>query len=112
MNNHTWAVILAGGEGMRLRSLTQLVCGDNRPKQFVPIFGDRTLLSQTRQRLAKAVPAERTVFVVVKAHQRFYARELADVAPSRIVVQPNNKGTAAAIAYSLIRILQEDPDAI
>jgi mannose-1-phosphate guanylyltransferase len=48
---------------------------------------------------------------VVKAHQRFYADELADVTPSRVVVQPSNKGTTAAIIYSLQRItsLAGDP---
>jgi mannose-1-phosphate guanylyltransferase len=112
MNNHTWAVILAGGEGLRLRSLTQMVCGDNRPKQFCPIFGGRTLLGQTRHRLSNAVSPERTMFVVVKAHERYYEHELADVAASRIVVQPHNKGTAAAIVYSLLRILQQDEEAI
>jgi mannose-1-phosphate guanylyltransferase len=112
MDNHNWAVILAGGEGRRLRSFTQLICGDNRPKQFCPIFGGRTLLGQTRHRLSNAVAPERTVFVVVKAHERYYQHELSDVAPPRIVVQPDNKGTAAAIVYSLLRILQEDKDAV
>jgi len=47
----------------------------------------------------------------VKAHERFYADELTDVPPSRVVVQPSNKGTTAAIIYSLRRItsLAGDP---
>jgi mannose-1-phosphate guanylyltransferase len=47
----------------------------------------------------------------VKAHERFYADELADVRPSRVVVQPSNKGTTAAIICSLLRItrLAVDP---
>jgi mannose-1-phosphate guanylyltransferase len=46
---HARAVILAGGEGKRLRSLTRLISGDNRPKQFCPIFGGETLLGHTRR---------------------------------------------------------------
>jgi mannose-1-phosphate guanylyltransferase len=42
-----WGVILAGGDGVRLRPLTKLICGDDRPKQFCPLFGGRTLLEQT-----------------------------------------------------------------
>ena len=42
-----WAVVLAGGEGVRLRPLVRRVCGDERPKQFVPLLGTRTLLRQT-----------------------------------------------------------------
>ena len=51
------------------------------------------------------------MYTVVKAHERFYADELADVTPSRVVVQPSNKGTTAAIIYSLQRItsLAGDP---
>jgi mannose-1-phosphate guanylyltransferase len=47
----------------------------------------------------------------VKAHERFYAEELADVKPSQVVAQPSNKGTAAAIISSLQRVttLAGDP---
>jgi mannose-1-phosphate guanylyltransferase len=51
------------------------------------------------------------VFVVVKAHEKFYRRELADVEPAQLVVQPANKGTTAAVICSLLRItgLAGDP---
>jgi mannose-1-phosphate guanylyltransferase len=106
-----WAVILAGGDGTRLSSFTRLVSGEARPKQFCRLYGNRTLLAHTRRRLAPAIPAERTVFAVVKSHERFYNSELADVAPSRLVVQPANRGTTPAIVSSLLRIarLAEDP---
>ncbi len=34
-----WGVILAGGDGERLRPLTRLIAGDDRPKQFCPFAG-------------------------------------------------------------------------
>ena len=40
---HEWAVILAGGDGTRLRSLTRRITGDERPKQFCPLIGQNTL---------------------------------------------------------------------
>ncbi|MBZ5677577.1 MAG: hypothetical protein LAP61_25315 [Acidobacteriia bacterium] len=111
--NHpqSWAVVLAGGDGTRLRALTRSIAGEDRPKQFCRLYGARTLLAQTRSRLARAISPERTLYSVVKAHERFYAAELADVTPSRLVVQPSNKGTTAAIVYSLLRItsLAGDP---
>ena len=111
MTQQAWAVILAGGDGTRLRSLTRRITGEDRPKQFCPLYGGRTLLAQTRSRLAPAIAPERTLFTLVKAHEEFYAAELADVEPSRMVVQPANKGTTAAIIYSLQRIgsLAGDP---
>lgn len=111
--NHqqAWAVVLAGGDGTRLQAFTRLIAGEDRPKQFCRLYGGRTLLAQTRSRLAPAISPERTLFSVVKHHERFYAEELADVKPSRVVVQPSNKGTTAAIICSLLRItrLAGDP---
>jgi mannose-1-phosphate guanylyltransferase len=106
-----WAVVLAGGDGTRLQSLTRRITGEDRPKQFCRLYGGRTLLAQTRSRLANAISPERTLFAVVKAHERFYTNELGDVTPSRVVVQPSNRGTTAAIIYSLLRItsLAHDP---
>ena len=46
-----WAIVLAGGEGARLQSLTHTIEGDSRPKQFSNIFGSRSLLGHTRERL-------------------------------------------------------------
>jgi len=41
---HHWAVVLAGGDGTRLQSLTLKIAGDRRPKQFCSFFGGETLL--------------------------------------------------------------------
>ncbi len=99
------AVILAGGDGVRLRPLSRLISGDDRPKQFCPMFGDQSLLAHTRQRLAGLFEADKTLFVVTKAHESFYTDELADVDAEQIAVQPLNRGTGAAIAFALTRIM-------
>ena len=109
---HRYGVILAGGEGVRLRSLTRFVTGDDRPKQFCPLVGKTTLLAQTRQRVARNISPERTLFVLLKSHERFYARELRDARPANMVVQPLNRGTLPAILYSLLRIVQLDQQAV
>jgi mannose-1-phosphate guanylyltransferase len=111
MDRKSWAVILAGGEGSRLKSLSRFIAGDDRPKQFCALFGGKTLLGRTRARVARAIPPQQTLFVVVKKHEPYYGAELGELDPSRIVVQPANAGTSAAILYSLLRLsrLDEDP---
>jgi mannose-1-phosphate guanylyltransferase len=107
-----WAVVLAGGDGTRLQELTRRISGDSRPKQFCPLFGGKSLLLQTRERILPLFRQERTMLVVTRAHEAFYRGELLDVDESRIVLQPGNRGTAAAIALSLLRIAKREGDAL
>src|SRR4029077_531552 len=101
MSRH-WGVILAGGDGVRLRSMTRSIAGDARPKQFCPLVSEETLLTETRRRAALAVPAHRTLVVVNRARERFYAPLLADLRTRLVVAQPENRGTAPAILYALL----------
>src|SRR5258708_7227214 len=110
-NKHRWGVILAGGEGVRLRSLTRFVSGDDTPKQFCPLLGRRTLLTQTKRRVARGISERRTMYVLLSSHERFYARELTNVPPTHLIVQPSNRGTLPAILSSLMRIVRFDTDA-
>ena len=49
-----WAVVLAGGEGVRLRALVSRIYGDDRPKQYAALLDSRTLLRQTLDRVSLA----------------------------------------------------------
>ncbi len=109
---HRWGVILAGGEGKRLLPLTRRITGDDRPKQFCPIIGGKTLLDQTRSRVSRMVLAQQTLLVVTESHERFYARQASVSHPSLLLVQPQNRGTAPAILYSLLRLRELDPNAV
>ena len=109
--NDRVAVILAGGDGSRLSSLTRMIAGDERPKQFCPILDDRTLLEHTRRRVSLKIAPENTFFSLTKKHERFFKTPLWDARKSQLIVQPENKGTAPAILYSLMRLTNEDPNA-
>jgi mannose-1-phosphate guanylyltransferase len=108
----SWAVLLAGGDGTRLQSLTHKIAGDSRPKQFCRIFGDKSLLNQTRERVSPLFPSGRTMFVVTKSHEKFYREDLLNAGDSHIIEQPRNRGTGVAVAAALLRILQSDADPV
>ena len=106
-----WGVILAGGDGTRLRSLTRFICGDDRPKQFCPLFDGYTLLGHTARRAERSTPSEQTLFALTHTHRDFYAHELAGFQSQRIV-QPANKGTAPPILFSALSIARMDENAL
>ena len=106
-----WGVILAGGDGTRLRSLTRFICGDDRPKQFCPLFDGCTLLGHTSRRAERTIPTEQTLFALTHTHSDFYAHELAGFQSQRIV-QPANKGAPPPILFSALSIARMDENAL
>ena len=109
--HNRWAVILAGGDGTRLRSLTRFICGDNRPKQFCPLFEGGTLLGHTVRRAERSIPTAQILFALTHTHRDFYVQEL-DGFQSQRIVQPANKGTAPPILFSALSIARMDEDAL
>lgn len=101
-----WALMLAGGDGRRLRPLTRQIAGDPRPKQFCPIFDGETLLDRTRRRADLLTRPDHQVVVVSRPHEPYYAPLARELAPDRLVVQPSNAGTGLGILYPLLRIRQ------
>jgi mannose-1-phosphate guanylyltransferase len=110
MKSQVWAVVLAGGEGARLRGLVRTLYGDERPKQYVPLLGERTLLGDTLERVALQIPATRTVVVTTRSHARYFD-DRSDRGES-ILVQPANRGTAAGILLPIHWIGRRDPEAV
>ena len=101
-----WALILAGGDGTRLRPLTTQISGDERPKQFCALLDGETLLERTRRRADVLTRADRQVIVVSRPHLPYCEPLFRDTAPGRVVVQPENRGTAAGIVYPLLHIAE------
>jgi len=106
-----WGLILAGGEGVRLRPLTRAIAGEECPKQFCAVLGPETLLERTRRRAALAIPPARTLMALTRRHERFYQPLVGGMPPHCTLVQPEDRGTAPAILYGLQRIAALAPTA-
>ncbi len=107
-----YAIILAGGDGSRLSEVTRRITGDVTPKQFCPVIGNTSLLEQTRLRVSLAVDEDRILTVLTRSHERHYRDLLRGTLPEEnLVIQPENRGTAPAILYALLRLSKFARDA-
>jgi mannose-1-phosphate guanylyltransferase len=87
-----WAIVLAAGRGKRLAEVTRAIHGREVPKQFAALWGDRTFLQRTLDRVAMLVPPERTVVVVAEDQRRVAEQQLAGYPGLEIVRQPADRG--------------------
>jgi mannose-1-phosphate guanylyltransferase len=110
-SGQAWAIVLAAGEGMRLRSLTADGAGNTVPKQFCSLDGRTSLLTHTLTRAAAVVARERISAIVAPTHRRYWQSSLSALPASNIVVQPANRGTAIGILLPALRIARHDPNA-
>lgn len=105
-----WTIILAGGEGVRLRQLTRALHGEELPKQFAMIHGGRSLLQWTVARALRWSAPERVVVVVAAEREALARRQLMGHGVD-VVAQPSNRGTGPGLLLPLARIMARDPQA-
>jgi mannose-1-phosphate guanylyltransferase len=107
------AIILAAGEGVRLRSFVQRLRGDTLPKQYVKFFGSKSMLQTTFKRAERLIPPERTFTVVDQKHCDFAEVTQKLVAQPKIhfVIHPSNRDTAIGLLLPLAHLLERYPDA-
>jgi mannose-1-phosphate guanylyltransferase len=106
----TWALVLAAGEGSRLRALTT-TNGVAVPKQFCSLHDGPSLLQEALHRAEAVAPRQRICTIVAEQHRRWWEGPLWSLPPQNIIVQPENRGTAAGLLLPLLHIEARDPQA-
>ena len=102
------AVILAGGSGTRFWPLSRR----RRPKQFLPIAGERTMLEETAGRLRPLVPARKIYTIANAAQSRVIARLLPALPAKNRIIEPRGRNTAPSLLLATARIHAENPRAV
>ena len=102
-----WAAILAGGSGTRFWPLST----PERPKQLLPLAGDRPLLVQAVERLDGLVPPERILILTGPFLVDQVARVVPQIPRAQVFAEPRAASTAPALAWAAQWISQRDPGA-
>jgi mannose-1-phosphate guanylyltransferase len=109
MNKNHFCIIMAGGIGSRFWPLSRT----RKPKQFLDILGTgRTLLQQTFDRLRKIFPVENIYIVTNEDYEVLVGRQLPELKPGQILLEPMRRNTAPCIAYANYKIKLTNPDAL
>jgi len=111
MSNHVYGVILAGGSGTRFWPLSR----ERFPKQLLRIIGEGTLLQQTFERLLQHIGAKHMTVVTndVQAESiRLQLSKWKDDLVDNIILEPEGRNTAPAIALTALQLMHRDPEAV
>jgi mannose-1-phosphate guanylyltransferase len=102
-------MIMAGGGGTRFWPRSRQA----RPKQFLAVAGERTLLQQAVDRIeACALPPERCWVLTGAAYVEETRRQLPDLSADHIVGEPCGRDTAPCIGLGAALIARDDPEAV
>ncbi|MBN1296046.1 mannose-1-phosphate guanylyltransferase [bacterium] len=106
--NHLYAVVMAGGRGTRFWPESR----SHRPKQFLTIVGDQTMIRQTVTRVTDLVPPERLFVVTAHALAGPLKETLPEIPPGNLLLEPVGRNTAPCVAWASAVIAERDPDAV
>ena len=103
-----YGVILAGGRGERFWPLSRA----DRPKQFLKLTSDRTMLEETILRVKPLIPLERIRIVAGESMSRHILAATESLAEHHIYTEPCGRNTCLAIGLAAVHLHREDPDAV
>src|SRR6266566_4605047 len=103
-----YAVVMAGGAGTRFWPRSRV----HTPKQLLALRGGRSLLQETVARVSPPIRRERVLVVTARPHARAVARQLPRRGRSALLVEPEGRNTAAAIALAALHVARRAPEAV
>jgi mannose-1-phosphate guanylyltransferase len=108
MRQKLYSVIIAGGKGTRFWPLSR----SRRPKQLLKLFGPKTLLHETTDRVLSFGGPQRTVVVTVAEQLNAVRKELSALPRKNFLAEPEGKNTAPCIGLAALEVIIRDPDAV
>ena len=101
------ALIMAGGKGTRFWPLST----EEKPKQFLNLVGDDTMIQMTVNRILPIIPIERIFVCTGEKYTDYVINQLPELPKENIIVEPEGRNTAPCIALSSMIIKRKFNDA-
>lgn len=103
-----YCVIMAGGKGTRFWPRSRAAV----PKQLLNVWGSKTMLQESVERISPLVPPERIIVVVGNEHAEKTCQQLPLLLPENVLVEPVGRNTAPCICLAALQIARKNPDAV
>lgn len=101
------ALIMAGGKGTRFWPLST----EEKPKQFLNLIGDNTMIQMTVNRIKPIIPIERIFVCTGEKYVHLVKEQLPELPEKNIIVEPEGRNTTPCIALSAFVIKKYYKDA-
>lgn len=103
-----YAVIMAGGVGSRFWPRSK----EKTPKQLLRIFGEKTMIQDTVDRLKDLVSYKNILIITNKLQREEIIRQLPEVPAENVIEEPFGRNTAACIGLASLIINERNPEAV
>ena len=103
-----YGIIMAGGRGERFWPLSRLA----RPKQFLRLTSDNTMLEETIERVLPLIPLENIRIVTTNEMADLIQKEMKEVTPANILAEPVDRNTCLAIGLAAAHLHHENEHAV
>lgn len=105
MNDHRYAVIMAGGSGTRLWPLSR----QNHPKQLLHFSDPRSLFQMAVERLDGLIPREHIFVVTVADQAELLKQNVPSIPEENYLIEPMPRGTASVVGLAAVALNHLDP---
>jgi len=99
---------MAGGQGERFWPVSRY----GKPKQFLALLDERSMIKHSLDRIAPLIPAERTLIVLGQAHLDLARKELPEIPGDNFLVEPVGRNTAPAVGLAALHLQKRDPESV
>jgi len=94
------ALIMAGGKGTRFWPLST----EERPKQFLNLIGNETMIQMTVNRIKPIIPIERIFVCTGERYVSLVKEQLPELPEKNIIIEPEGRNTTPCITLSALVI--------